>query len=661
MELHPNIKFLAAMHWRIHPLKPNGKTPFLKNWPQIATSDIQQLAIWSTQFPNCNWGVATGAASGFFVVDIDGEDGKSSVAQLKLQGFELPETLTVYTGKGLHLYYAVPANTQIQNSVSGLGAGLDIRGDGGFVVIPPSVHESGMEYAFAPCANAENPIAAAPDWLLQRVMKREAPPAPFLPIVERREATEHERNTAHAALRDEVKKLSAMQKGQHRNAALNTAALHMGEIVAAGWIERKAVEAALMDASQQNGYIAQDGKAEAWKTLQSGLNAGFNNPRAALPADAPLMDFSAIQQKLQSTINQPPAPDTQGESVEVVSMSAIVPERIGWLWKDYLPLGKLVLLAGAAGTGKSTIAFSFAATVSNGGIWPDNSRCNAGHVLIFSTEDDAQDTIAPRLIAMNANPANVHLITKTITTVKGKLPFNPATDMPLLKDTVKKCGSVSLLIIDPIVTAITGDMNKSNEVRRGLQSIVDFASELNCAVVGITHFSKGTTGQNPADRVIGSVAFGAFARIVLVAAKDEESDNRVFTRAKSNIGIDTGGFYYGIQPLPIGNGITATRIAWGGEIKGTSREILAIVEHTDDSPHSSIADAKRFLDEELKYGPRPSKQLLELAKSQIGINEKTLQRARQQLGIETFKDGMTGGWIWRKSFTVDGQSINQIG
>ncbi len=102
-----------------------------------------------------------------------------------------------------------------------------------------------------------------------------------------------------------------------------------------------------------------------------------------------------------------------------------------------------------------------------------------------------------------------------------------------------------LLIIDPIITAVTGDMHKANDVRRSLQAIVDFAAECNCAVLGITHFAKGTAGKNSAERVIGSQAIrGRSPRMVLVAAKEEESDRRVFTRAKSNNSVDTGGFSY---------------------------------------------------------------------------------------------------------------------
>jgi putative DNA primase/helicase len=104
---------------------------------------------------------------------------------------------------------------------------------------------------------------------------------------------------------------------------------------------------------------------------------------------------------------------------------------------------------------------------------------------------------------------------------------------------------------------------------------------MNGAVVGITHFAKSMTGRNPAERVIGSQAFAAFVRMVLVAAKDEDTDNRVFTRAKSNISIDDGGFNYTIQEVTLPSGIKTTRILWGIAIDGSARNILVTVEKGD--------------------------------------------------------------------------------
>ncbi|MCU0679002.1 MAG: glycogen/starch synthase, partial [Planctomycetes bacterium] len=120
--------------------------------------------------------------------------------------------------------------------------------------------------------------------------------------------------------------------------------------------------------------------------------------------------------------------------------------------------------------------------------------------------------------------------------------FDPARDMPLLHRTVDEAGGVSVLVLDPIVSAIQGDSHKNAEVRRGLQPIVDFAAATDAAVIGITHLSKGTGGQDPVDRITGSLAFGAVTRLAFLVAREdageEGSSRRVITRAKSNIGPD---------------------------------------------------------------------------------------------------------------------------
>jgi putative DNA primase/helicase len=192
-------------------------------------------------------------------------------------------------------------------------------------------------------------------------------------------------------------------------------------------------------------------------------------------------------------------------SVNLLQGSEIEAKPVTWIWEGYLPSGKLTLLAGAGGTGKSTIAFNLAATITNAGVWPDGTRCSgAGNVLVWSSEDDPADTIKPRLMAVGANERRYGVISGVSDEQGISCPFDAARDMDGLRESVTRIGGISLLIIDPIVTAVIGDMHKANDVRRSLQAIVDFAAEMNCAVLGITHFAKGTAGKNSAERVIGS-------------------------------------------------------------------------------------------------------------------------------------------------------------
>jgi RecA-family ATPase len=201
-----------------------------------------------------------------------------------------------------------------------------------------------------------------------------------------------------------------------------------------------------------------------------------------------------------------PAPPEQEPPPEVklIRGDSIKPEAIDWLWDGWLARGKLHVLAGAPGTGKSTIAFALAAAITAGRKWPDGIKAPRGNVLIWSGEDDPADTIMPRLLAAGADPRNVFIVSGT--EHKGEhRPFDPAKDMDALRHQAVLVGDVHLLIADPIVSAVAGDSHKNTEVRRALQPLVDLGAMLGCAVLGISHFSKGTAGRDPTERVTGNI------------------------------------------------------------------------------------------------------------------------------------------------------------
>jgi Mrp family chromosome partitioning ATPase len=467
--------------------------------------------------------------------------------------------------------------------------------------------------------------------------------------------SDRERAYAQQALESEVAKLAVLGPGSGRNNALNISAHSLGTMIGAGWIEGQHVALALWDVANQNGYVAKRGEQAAKKTIESGLAAGVAKPRSPLAdSDAPLLDLSGLKVKGQPIGKQAgqivPKPR---RAVTLTAMTDVQEAPIRWLWDGYLPSGMLTLLSGAGGTGKSTLAFSLAATVTTGGAWPDGSRCCApGNVLIYSSEDDVATTIKPRLMLANADLSRVRAV-ECVTADNGeRLPFDPSSDIAMLRDAANAVGGVSLLIVDPIVSAVIGDMHKANDVRRSLQAIVDFAGEMNCAVLGITHFAKNSAGKNTTDRVIGSQAFSALARMVLVAAKEEDSERRVFTRSKSNISIDTGGFGYEIKPFDMPNGITATKVVWGEAMDGNAREILASVEMDEGNskPINRQDEARAFLHAELKDGPVTARELIDRAKKDFGLTERTLQRAKDKLGIVVTKSAYHGGWVWSYPF-----------
>lgn len=282
-----------------------------------------------------------------------------------------------------------------------------------------------------------------------------------------------------------------------------------------------------------------------------------------------------------------------------------------------------------------------------GGTWPDGSTLGKpGNVLIWSGEDHPADTLVPRLIAAGADLEHVFFV-QTVANESGDLqPFDPAKDVDLLARRLTEMGGADLLIVDPIVSAVSGDAHRVNDVRRNLQALVDLAAALQCAVLGISHFAKGTKGSSPAERVIGSQAFVALARMVLVAGKDETTERRILARAKSNIGADDGGFSYALEQVEARDGIFASRVVWGEAIAGSARRILSDVEHQDDQEDgTALEDAMAFLRALLDTGPLSSNQIKADARG-AGYHWRTIERAKKKLGIEARKLGMKGGWVW---------------
>ena len=344
------------------------------------------------------------------------------------------------------------------------------------------------------------------------------------------------------------------------------------------------------------------------------------------------------------------APGADCESrVVLVRGDALRVKPIRWLWDGWLARGKLHMLAGAPGAGKSTIALTLAAVVTTGGRWPDGTKCTPGHVLVWSGEDDPADTLLPRLLAAGGDPKRFHIVSGTIDR-DGPRQFDPATDLPALLTAAREIPECSLAIVDPVVTVVPGDSHKNVEVRRALQPLVGFASELDAAVFGTSHFTKGTAGRDPVERVTGSVAFGALPRVVMAAARVNEggAERRIFCRAKSNIGPDSGGWEYqlDVAGVPGAPGVTAVWVRWGAVLEGSARDLLAEAETTvDPEERTKVDEAVDWLRALLKDGPVDSNEVRTAAK-QSAVAWMTVERAKTRLGAKAIKATYAGGWRW---------------
>jgi putative DNA primase/helicase len=257
----------AAKGWKVFPAAPGSKKSYKsekhsggRKWGM--TSDADEIRADFTRWSNAGIGIPTGAVNGIVVVDADtiaghGVDGIAALDQLQDRHGRLPDTLQALTASGsLHNYLKHPgAGIKIKCSNSELGPGIDVKGDGGMVIAPPTAGRRWLN---------SNPIAAPPAWLVELTKDKQPPPPKRLSIRERAQAAvrQWEANRrggnveayADAALEYEIRDLTAAAQGG-RNHALNRSAFSLLQLVHAGQLDRADVERQLIDACTANGLM----------------------------------------------------------------------------------------------------------------------------------------------------------------------------------------------------------------------------------------------------------------------------------------------------------------------------------------------------------------------------------------------------------------------
>jgi Bifunctional DNA primase/polymerase, N-terminal len=266
----------AACGWPVFPCRPRDKRPLVKDWPSAASTDPATIRAWWYRCPTANIAIVCGPHSGLFAVDIDrhdGVDGEVTLAGLEAHHGKLPGTVTQRTGGGgRQLLFAYPCVQRIRNSVSTLGLGLDVRGSGGYIVAPPSIHPGGAQYIWSSGhAPGQLEIAHAPEWLLELLGPQ--PTQRPSPAIRGQEIVKGARY-ALAALRREVEAVAAAPRGQ-RNTTLNRAAYSLGQLVASGVLDQAATVRLLAGAALAVGLSSR----EVECTLRSGMEAGMRQSR----------------------------------------------------------------------------------------------------------------------------------------------------------------------------------------------------------------------------------------------------------------------------------------------------------------------------------------------------------------------------------------------
>lgn len=358
---------------------------------------------------------------------------------------------------------------------------------------------------------------------------------------------------------------------------------------------------------------------------------------AANPATT-IGDLLALPKK------QPTPPDNE---MRIISMSDIVMKAINWLWDKRIACGKLTVIAGNPGLGKSQLTANLAATVSRGMMWPDDSpNATQGHVVFLSAEDDPADTIKPRLIAAGADVSKCHIIEAILTKTKdgrdSERSFDLSQDVERLGMAIKQIGDVRLVIIDPI-TAYLGDTDSHNnaDIRGVLAPLSLMAAQHDVAILLVTHLNK-STGQDVLARVIGSIGLIAAARAGYVVMKDgKQPELRYFLPIKNNVGNDTDGFSFMIEETEVEGNISTSRVIW----QAGTVNAHAILHPQPEVKPTAVNGAKGFLSDFLTGKSIMMTEIIDMAEG-AGYSKGSIQRAARALKVKREKLGMDGGWKW---------------
>ncbi|WP_234805008.1 AAA family ATPase [Mycobacteroides abscessus] len=337
--------------------------------------------------------------------------------------------------------------------------------------------------------------------------------------------------------------------------------------------------------------------------------------------------------------------DRQPERVRSAGVqwaSSIQPRRQVWLWQNRIPMGTASALAGRGGTGKTTYAFHLIAQISRGTL-PGTHQGSPKPSLIWSGEDEWDKVIIPRLIAANADLSKVgRLVIESC--VDGKTrevaPKVPM-DMDAISGAIEQTGAV-LVLIDPIASTMTGDLNREADVRSAVDALARVGQATGAVMMFVRHFGKG--GGNASDKMSGSHAFRDAVRSVFLFAPDE--DRVIVTQDKGNYAPPgEGSFAFRLDSVSVPTIDGFTDVARVLDLGASDTSVGDIINRTDANP-GDRDDIDRWLTDLLANGSVKANEVYAAADA-AGYSKDQAKRAKKRLGISAIRETGDGPWFWR--------------
>ncbi len=314
------------------------------------------------------------------------------------------------------------------------------------------------------------------------------------------------------------------------------------------------------------------------------------------------------------------------DDISLTYYKDIVSKSVRWFWYPYIPLGKITIVQGDPGEGKTTFILSLLSILSKGEKLPCSDTVIYGNAIYQNTEDDNEDTIKPRLERHGADCSKICFLNKKTGTIS-------------FEDDLKKAvieANAKILVLDPIQSFIGDniDINRANIVRPRMNKLKELAESTGCSVILVGHLNKNSSGKANY-RGLGSIDFSAAARSVLAIGKPVDNPNvRVMVQQKNNLG-------------PIGESLGFTLcdgiVNWIGSYDITADELFS--SSPCDKDNSKIVEAGIIISDILENGEKPCKEIIETA-ALAGIGKRTLMAAKANMNIVSVK--RADGWYWKK-------------
>lgn len=329
-----------------------------------------------------------------------------------------------------------------------------------------------------------------------------------------------------------------------------------------------------------------------------------------------------------------------------ICLDQVEPQVVRWLWLNRIPLGKLTMISGDPGLGKSMLTSYLAAQITTGKAFPGELLAygetkDIGSVIMLSAEDDIADTILPRVNAAGADVSKVRVMNTVIKEQHRHRGLDITKDVSSIEGVINGFGDCKLITIDPISSFMGRvDSNSNSEVRGALAPITNLAQKYGIAVVCISHLNKGS--GKAMYRTMGSLAFTAAARAAFAIAKDEEDEEvRYFCEIKNNLAKNSPPLSYTVS---YSNDHCAPYLVWGDQvIDKTTEEIMETT-----SAASKKDKVISYVTDLLADGPMAVDEVRQACENK-GLSYDTFRAYKKSARVESYRPGGNGPWLVKLS------------